>query len=244
MRIRLSLSKLGPFTTPRPITTTIELRDLGPVRLRSHSTDISVLSELLIGDEISALPNMPDATTVVDLGANIGLSYRWLRRRYPNASFVCVEPDPGNLEMLRRNAGTDCQVVAACVGGHERRVALTNGDGEWGYRMVDASDGTVPVITIDRLLADQALDEIDILKCDIEGAELELFTDCRSWIRRVRAMVVECHLHTTSSDEILSLLDANDSGLEVAHLERQPDLGFELVTLGRQVNMRRRPTRP
>jgi hypothetical protein len=176
MRIRLSLSKLGPFTTPRPITTTIELRDLGPVRLRSHSTDISVLSELLIGDEISALPNMPDATTVVDLGANIGLSYRWLRRRYPNASFVCVEPDPGNLEMLRRNAGTDCQVVAACVGGHERRVALTNGDGEWGYRMVD---------------------QIDILKCDIEGAELD------------------------------------DSGLEVAHLERHPDLGFELVTLGR-----------
>jgi FkbM family methyltransferase len=38
---------------------------------------------------------MPNARTVVDLGANIGLSYRWLRRRYPNASFVCVEPDPG-----------------------------------------------------------------------------------------------------------------------------------------------------
>ncbi len=45
-------------------------------------------------------------------------------------------------------------------------------------------------------------------------------------------MVVECHLHTTSSDEILSLLDTNDSGHEVTHLKRDPDLGFELVTLG------------
>ena len=35
-----------------------------------------------------------------------------------------------------------------------------------------------------------------------------------------------------ASDEILSLLDTNDSGHEVTHLKRDPDLGFELVTLG------------
>lgn len=81
MRVRLSQSRVGPLVTPRPIVTTVRLKGLGPVRLRSHTTDISVLSELLVGDEISALPEMPDARTVIELGANIGLSYRWLRSR-------------------------------------------------------------------------------------------------------------------------------------------------------------------
>jgi len=34
---------------------------------------------------------------------------------------------------------------------------------------------------------------IDVLKCDIEGSETEVFKDCSSWIRRVRCMAVEVH---------------------------------------------------
>ena len=46
-------------------------------------------------------------------------------------------------------------------------------------------------------------------------------------------MVVECHRHTTSADEILALLEANGAGLRATHVERHPDLGFDLVTLQR-----------
>ena len=34
---------------------------------------------------------------------------------------------------------------------------------------------------------------IDLLKCDIEGSEAELFADCQAWINRVRNLVVELH---------------------------------------------------
>lgn len=233
MRVRLSQSKIGPLTTPHPIVTDVSLKHLGCVRLRSHTTDISVLSELLIGDEIAALPEMPDAQTVIDLGANIGLSYRWLRARYPHARFVCVEPDPGNLEMLRFNADEGCRVVGACIGGHERDVALLNGDGEWGYRMVDSAVGDVPVITMERLLAEAGVDTIDVLKCDIEGAEAELFADCHSWINRVRAMTVECHRDVIDAAGLIGLLKSNGSRLQITHLERHPDLGFDLVAFER-----------
>jgi FkbM family methyltransferase len=234
MRVRLSQSKIGPLTTPDRITTDVSLRRLGRVRLRSHTTDISVLAELLIGNEIGGLPTMPDARTVIDLGANIGLSYLFLRSQYPRARFVCVEPDPGNIEILRANTDDEnCRVVAACIGGHERAVALAADDGEWGYRMVDAPDGTVPVITMSRLLSETGIDQVGVLKCDIEGTERELFADCRSWIGRVRAMIVECHLQTIDADGLIGLLKANGARLEVTHLERHPSFGFDLVTLQR-----------
>jgi FkbM family methyltransferase len=236
MRIRLSQSKMGPLVTPKPIVMDVSLRRFGRVRLRSHTTDISVLSELLIGDEIGGLPEMPDARTVVDLGANTGLSYRWLRDRYPLARFVCVEPDPGNLEMLRFNAGQGCRIVGACIGGYERSVSLSGDDGEWGYRMIAAADGAIAVITMQRLLADAGVDEIDVLKCDIEGAEAELFAECRPWIGRVRTMNVECHHHTIDADGLIGLLDANDAGMRVTHRENHPEFGFDLVALQRNVS--------
>jgi FkbM family methyltransferase len=230
MRVRLSQSKIGPLVAPHPIVVNADTRSLGRIRLRSHSTDISVLSELLIGDEIAALPEMPDARTVVDLGANIGLSCRWLQARYPQARMVCVEPDPGNLELLRVNAAGS-MIVGACIGGHERTVTLSDVDGEWGYRMVDSADGVVPVITMSQLLEVAGIDQVDVLKCDVEGAEAELFENCRSWIQRVRSMNVECHRDMIDADGLLKLLDANEAGMRVTHREEHPEFGFDLIAL-------------
>lgn len=147
---------------------------------------------------------------------------------------MCVEPGPGNLALLRFNAGENCKVIAACIGGHERTVSLANDDGGWGYRMIDAADGTVPVLTMPSLLAQSGLSEIDVLKCDIEGAEAELFADCREWIGRVRTMVVECHRDTIDGAGLVGLLNGNDAPHRVTHLETHPELGFDLVTLQHQ----------
>jgi hypothetical protein len=34
---------------------------------------------------------------------------------------------------------------------------------------------------------------IDLLKCDIEGAEYHLFRDCGRWIQQVAAIAIELH---------------------------------------------------
>jgi hypothetical protein len=43
------------------------------------------------------------------------------------------------------------------------------------------------------LLARHPMDRIDLLKCDIEGSEAELFANCAPWIDRVRNLVIEVH---------------------------------------------------
>jgi FkbM family methyltransferase len=239
MRVRLSQSKVGRWVAPSPITVTVDLRTLGPaVTLRSHTTDISVLKELLVGDSYEPLPVDRSVKTVIDLGANVGLSHRWLRSRYPEARFVCVEPDPGNLEILRANvrAVDDTAVIhAACVGGRERRVTMATTSGEWGFRMSDAedADGGIDVITMDALLADAGFDRVGVLKCDIEGAEAEVFADCASWIDRVDAMSVECHNDMMRSDQLMETVSENGGSFTVRHLESNPHLGFDIITLAR-----------
>jgi len=240
MRVRLSQSKVGRWVTPEPIVVDVDLASLGPsVRLRSHTTDISVLGEVLGGDSLGHLPADLDAATVLDLGANIGLAYRWMRSRHPTARFVCVEPDPGNLEILRANVravDSVSEIVGACVGGRARRVKLTSTDGEWGFRMsdvVDVDDADTDVLTMDQILERTGIERIDILKCDIEGAEAELFVDCASWIDLVDCMVVECHLDVMSTESLMDALSANGARFELLHVERNPRFGYEMATLRR-----------
>lgn len=241
MRVRLSQSKVGRWVTPRPIVVDVDLVTLGPaVRLRSHTTDISVLAELLVGGSYDSLPPGQEVDTVLDLGANTGLSFRWLRSRWPAARFVCVEPDAGNLQVLRANVrpfAGQVEVIGACIGGFERKVRLVGPDGEWSYRMLDCDGpgraGQVDVVTMDALLASRGIERICVLKCDIEGAESELFADCRSWIDRVDSVAVECHSEFLSSEQLLASLAYNGAALDLQRLERNPDYGCETVTLVR-----------
>jgi FkbM family methyltransferase len=198
MRVRLALSKgVGRLVCRRPILARVRVPSLGgDVWLRSHSSDIGVLAEQLVAGAYDAVRQHPgEVRTILDLGANTGLVARWLLTRFPDARIVCVEPEPGNAEVLRRNLSAvngRAAVVAKCVGGTERRVSLATSSGEWGFAMTEGP-GDVEVTTMDRIIADHDLASIDLLKCDIEGAEREVFEASRSWIDTVRLAVVECH---------------------------------------------------
>jgi FkbM family methyltransferase len=229
MRVRLAETKIGPLVARRPFVADLRLKELGSVRLRSHTSDIGVLEELVAARNYSHLPNLPVAT-VVDLGANIGLAMRWWHSRYPDARFVCVEPEPGNVEVLEANASVkpDTVVLAACVGGHERTVSLTADSGDWSWRMEGA--GEVPVITMPSVLRAARMGQVDLLKCDIEGAEAELFEDCSEWIGNVRSLVVECHGDFTAAD-LQACLTRNGGRFETVYLEPNPAYGCETVTM-------------
>jgi FkbM family methyltransferase len=240
LRVRLSRSALGWLACPRPVEVAVRLRGFGdePVRLRSHTTDISVLGELAGSDAYGPLVRAVtgDAPPViVDLGANTGLAARWIHAHRPGGRVVCVEPEPGNVAVLRHNLAAipRAVVLPACVGGHERLVRLTTTNGEFAFSMVDGDGGDVPVVTMERVLAEVGPGPVDILKCDIEGAERELFEDCRSWIGRVRVAVVECH-DGLSATGLLAMLARNGGDFDVVDRTVTEEFGTEVVTVVRR----------
>jgi FkbM family methyltransferase len=90
-------------------------------------------------------------------------------------------------------------LVHGFAGAHPRQATLARA-GSGGSNELILADGAsspadqlIPVITVQHIIEDQKLTSIDLLKCDIEGSEAELFSDCAAWIGRVRWIVVELH---------------------------------------------------
>jgi FkbM family methyltransferase len=193
IRVRLSRSKLGPLACRHQITVGVDMRSFGGrLWLRSHSTDISVMDEHLIGGAYKDAPD--NLETIVDLGAYTGITARWLLARNSWARIVCVEPEPGNVEVLNRNVAAvpaRAVVVPACIGGTERTVGLTSANGSWAFEMREGGD--IPVVTMDQLVKDRGLDHIDLLKSNVEGAEREVFENTSGWADRVGFAIIEWH---------------------------------------------------
>lgn len=167
--------------------------------LRPLSGDFFVLHEIFVG-ECYHVPAAwrGDARCVVDLGANIGLTSLFLQRYFPQASFICVEPEPANAALLRRNTaalGGRALVLEAAVSDEPGEAVFDDGHPSWGGRLREGAAGgpRVRCLTMDEILALAPGGQIDLLKVDIEGAEARIFRGPCEWLRRVRALVIELH---------------------------------------------------
>jgi FkbM family methyltransferase len=244
LRIRLAQSKVGKIVCPSPISRHVGIQSLSNrICLRSHTTDISVLSELIVSDGYDPVLDWIDAPpkTVIDLGANIGLASLWFLSRFPGASVIAVEPERGNASVLRENLSTSenvLRIYEACIGAYEREVTLDSSQGEWANRLVEIDGNSppgciVPAIAMDRIIRENGVESIDLLKCDIEGAEIELFESCGSWISKVRLAVVECH-DDFDTDKLLELIRKNGTEFECVYRDVKPAFQCEVAILRRK----------
>jgi FkbM family methyltransferase len=131
---------------------------------------------------------------ILDLGANVGYTAVDLALRYPSARVVAVEPEPTNAALLRRNVAPlrRIQAIEGAVWPRPARVhAVDVGKGKWGHRIVEDPRGRVRAYTVAELLA--GAEGADLVKIDIEGSELELFSDNTDWLAATRALMIELH---------------------------------------------------
>lgn len=169
--------------------------------LRRRSGDFFVLHEIFT----SAAYRIPaewlgPVQTVVDLGANVGLTTLFFAQFFPDARYVCVEPQPVNAALLRLNAGClgpRAEVIEAAV--TDRSGQATLHDSGPSYACHIASETGLlacPVVrccTLDEIVTSCGLDWIDLLKIDIEGAERDVFRRAPACLGKVGVMIIELH---------------------------------------------------
>ena len=115
---------------------------------------------------------------IVDVGANIGLATLfWLSRR-PDAKVYCYEPDPVNVERLRRTLRgyEDRYVLAQAAVGAVAGRARFAADGRYG-KLSETGELEVEVVALAPEIARIEAAEgrrVDLLKIDTEGSEREL----------------------------------------------------------------------
>jgi FkbM family methyltransferase len=214
-------------TTGRLSGGTVRLRMRSPFRgifvLRENPSDLMTFTEVIESEVYRPVfEHVRSAKTVVDLGANVGLTSLCFAARWPDCRIIAVEPNAGTFAVLERNLSPlvrqgRCQVVRAAIWSREASLVEDSSvprEKFNGFRVGEATAGDdttadrYPGISMSMLMRRYGIGEIDLLKIDIEGAETELFSGDVSWLTRTGAIAIEFHQTSSGDTRQLSRFDA------------------------------------
>lgn len=161
------------------------------------SSDYIVAWQVFSRADYGRLRRLSGVRTLLDCGANAGYTSAYLLSAFPKARVVAIEPDPGNVELCRRNLapyGERAHVLAGAVWSHPTTLSLVREPvgGDFAVRVVDDGAGGVQSWSPEQLI-DLCGGTVDVLKIDIEHAEVELFRVGAPWMRSVRNVAIELH---------------------------------------------------
>lgn len=163
----------------------------------------------------------------VDVGAHVGRYSLLAARTVGRAgSVVAMEPDQANSAILRSNHvrnNLPAQILQVAIGDSDGSVSLLSGTDsmnntlitDW-YRFLHPRDRQsspqvqiVRMITLDSLLDRLELKAVDLLKIDVEGAELRVLDGARRSLaqRRIRAVICEVHQPSVKLDDVTGCLE-------------------------------------
>ena len=167
----------------------------------------------LFKEEIYKFQSDKETPVIIDCGANIGMSIIYCKKQFPKAKIIAFEPERSIFKYLQSNIElhhlTDVEIINKAVwkertvlnfineGADANRIASINND-------VDNSQ-SYEVETVK--LSDYINEEIDFLKLDIEGAEVEVVKEIESKLKYVKNIFVEYHSSENSKQELNIILD-------------------------------------
>jgi FkbM family methyltransferase len=187
-----------------------------------------------------------DCPSILDCGSNIGMSILFFKKLYPSARIVGFEPDPLTFDTLQknltRNALPDVTIHRLALGDRdETRKFFRAWECDRSELTMSLSkqrnDGRELEVEC-RRLSGFIVDEIDLLKIDIEGAEQEVLIDLvdSGKLRLIKQMYIEYHHHIDPNVDALSqtlrLLEDEGLGYQLkASTWPWPASGFQDVSI-------------
>jgi FkbM family methyltransferase len=173
-----------------------------PIWLRRGSTDLAVFEEVFVRQAyfIEKMAKIRPSV-IIDAGANIGITSIFFALAYPNARIFSIEPEERNYELLKRNTAAYPQITSihAALWNRDQDVEIEDpGRGAWAFQVKEAGAGprnmVVPGVSVLGLCRRFGIDQIDIFKIDIEGAERELFSsEPGGWLAITEHLILELH---------------------------------------------------
>jgi FkbM family methyltransferase len=198
----LSVNLLRKSGNTRPRIYHLRARTLAhPLLLRGGRADFLVFAQIFLDEEFAPL-RQQNIATIVDLGGNIGLATAWLLNTFPRAKVVSIEANPDNYASLETNLqpyGDRAAVVKGGVWWRRTPLALVRQSNETDAYVREAVPEDNPADLMEgwdvpALMERGGFAQIDLLKVDIEGAEVDLLLkDPDRWLPKVRNLSIELH---------------------------------------------------
>jgi FkbM family methyltransferase len=187
------------------------------------------------------LPFMPDGAVMLELGSFWAYYSMWFQKAVSGARNYLIEPIESNLESGRANFslnGMHGDFVQAAVGASSAE----------GIEFVDGSGGKVRInqLCVDDFLENKRISFLDLLHCDVQGAELDVLRGsqrsiaehrvgyllisthedkhpaCLEWIRNAGYLVMAEHSveESFSADGLIAARSPRVAGPDSIHLTR------------------------
>lgn len=202
--IWLPLGRLARWTLARLPRSTVaqHIGPFGPFRLDSHFafSDFASWGDGHNNGFVVMVESCRDKSCVLDIGGHIGLVTLPVSRVLaPGGQVVTFEPGAANLEYLRfhlrENAIDNVEIVDALVGDSDGTVTFYEQAGATGQNSVVVKKNAEtysrverPQVTLDGFCAARDL-RPEIIKIDVEGAELAVLRGAREMLCRDRPLL-------------------------------------------------------
>lgn len=191
-----------------------------PTTLTFYKKKIKIVDSLtflssyyeIFKNNIYQFPKGKGNCTIIDCGANIGLSTIYFKMNYPESTIVAFEPDPHIFEVLKDNISAFGYKSVTC-----KNEAVSNKDNVLDFRLEGGHSGmivnngdltnTVKIKAIRLKTFLGTYPHITFLKIDIEGEEVNLIPDIADQLSKVDYLFLEYHSFIDKDQHLDQLLN-------------------------------------
>jgi FkbM family methyltransferase len=170
------------------------LRKFNYLVLRNSNTGVSFLNDL---EKLTAYDPI---NTIFDVGGNFGQTALQFFYSFPSAHIYTFEPVLSNFKILKKNLCGKKRISAYNLALGERsgtvKIGLTKQPGRCSILLAEKCGKTakVNIDTMDNFTAEKNIDDVGLLKIDVEGYDLQVLKGSQELLKRgaVRYIYVEC----------------------------------------------------
>jgi FkbM family methyltransferase len=190
--------------------------------------------------------NYNNNAIVMDIGANIGIYTILLSHIYPKAKIIAIEASPTIFEMLKSNcklnnllfpSGSNVLLINKAISDKDNTTAefyekhsmstmlkefLTNLSSTILTNKDQLNKKLVKTVTIDNLVETIGVNEISLLKIDVEGAEVLALKGAIKTLthKKIKNMVIEYH-SLENYNYIVKLLEEKELGYTIVNSQER-----------------------
>jgi FkbM family methyltransferase len=208
--------------------------EFGEFYLRKpYSSDYKVFEQVFLDKEYSHLAERidqlcpADTITMIDGGGNIGLTTIFIHRFFKGRKVVrsiVVEPFEDNINLAKMNFEIQGMksVYYEKAGLYNKKCYLKidnkfRDEMEWSVQIVESPEKTdLESIEINEIFDKYNIQNLDVLKLDIEGAEAFLFKDeeyANEFLKKLKIIAIELHNEYNINEKVLCILKKNNFDL-------------------------------